>query len=138
MLVSASFSVRGAHQIEVEILGSAGRLRVWCNRFDGLEFIPLHCPLPERIRLRLSGHLKSWAELPQRIRNTREDDYIGSYRAEWTHFAEAIRGGGPVGSTLEDGRRALQIVLAVTASASTGKPVMVNRAPSAIAAASAR
>lgn len=137
VLVSAAFSIRGSHQIEVEVLGDAGNLRVCCNRFDGLEFFPLRCSLAERIRLRLAGQMRFFTELPQRIRNTRESDYLASYRAEWAHFAEAIRTGGAVGATLEDGRRALQVVLAVVESATTGKPVTVRRAPSAIAASTA-
>ena len=40
MLASGLFSETTPHEIEVEICGSAGRVRLSCLRFDGFEFLP--------------------------------------------------------------------------------------------------
>ena len=60
-------------------------------------------------------------------------DYGDSYRAQWQHMVDVAHGAGPA-CTLEDGRAALRVVLAVAASASRHEPVRVDRAPRTIAA----
>jgi predicted dehydrogenase len=50
-------------------------------------------------------------------------DYKISYQQEWRHFIHAIRHNEPMKCTLDDGRAAVQIVLAAIESATTGKPV---------------
>ena len=54
---------------------------------------------------------------------------MASYKAEWRHFVDSIQNDTPVECTLEDGRRALQVVLAAVESASKRQPVEVCRAP---------
>jgi predicted dehydrogenase len=56
-------------------------------------------------------------------------DYVATYEKEWQHFIGAIRNHTPLETTLEDGRRALQIVLASLASTSMKEPVKIERAP---------
>jgi len=56
-------------------------------------------------------------------------DYFDSYRAEWAHFGDAVRSIGPVASTIQDGRRSLDVVLAAAQSINTGQPVRINDAP---------
>ena len=53
-------------------------------------------------------------------------DFSSSYREQWRHFAEAVRGDADPACGLEDGRRALEIALAAAHSAEEGRPVEVN------------
>ena len=59
-------------------------------------------------------------------------DYYASFVKEWEHFVECVREGKPPECSLVDGRRALEIVLAATKSASVGRPVKIAEAPSSI------
>jgi predicted dehydrogenase len=69
-------------------------------------------------------------ELPQTMLKIRQGgDFVASYQAEWQHFIDSIEQDKPLGCTLEDGRRALQVALAVLESASSGQPVKVAQAP---------
>ena len=125
VLVTSIFSERTTDNGEVEIYGQAGRLQVSCYRFDGLEyFSPSNLPGDVRTRLRKIGH--TLKELPQgALRMRQGGDFIASYRAEWRHFIDCIQQDTPTESTLEDGRRALQVALAAVKSASLGQPVKV-------------
>jgi predicted dehydrogenase len=72
--------------------------------------------------------------IPRAIASLRRGgEYLASYRREWQHFLAAIRGDGPVLCTLDEGRRAVRVLLAAAASASTGRPVRVDDAPREIA-----
>ena len=53
--------------------------------------------------------------------------FLQSYRDEWQHFAGCVLHGIPPGSTFDDGRRALELVLAAIDSARSGHPVDVGR-----------
>jgi len=116
-------------RLEMEIFGEECVLHASLHRFDGLEFIPLGSytgKMKSRLR-RTAGFFK---ELPLGLRQARlGGDYETSYRAMWQHFLDAIHDDTPVGCTLEDGRRSLQIALAAVESASTGKTVYVADAP---------
>jgi len=110
------------------VFGQNGRLSLSFLRFDGLEFLP-RPSFPGNLQSRLAGMSNVVANLPQAVLGARKGgDFIASYREEWRHFADCIRRGLPVESTLEDGRRALQAILAATESASCGKPVKVAQA----------
>jgi myo-inositol 2-dehydrogenase / D-chiro-inositol 1-dehydrogenase len=119
------FSERTSHEIEAEICGAAGRLRVGCQRFDGLEFFPAGSA-PGRLSLHLRRMSRFLSDLPAGLRGMRNGgDYLDSYRGAWRHFCGVIRNGGEVECTIEDGRRALAIALAAVESASTGLSVRV-------------
>jgi len=60
-----------------------------------------------------------------------------TYEAGWNAFAEAIRHDWELLPTLEDGRRARQIVLAAAHSLSAGTSVRVADAPVAVTPAAA-
>lgn len=127
--VVSVFSERTSESHEVEVYSRAGCLQVSCHRFDGLEyFSPTGFPGDVRSRLRKVAH--TLKELPQGLWGMRGGgDFIASYQAEWRHFIDAIRRDTPVECTLEDGRHALQVVLAAAASASLRQPITVDRAP---------
>ena len=133
-LASAHFSESTTEHNEVQVLGQAGSLRLSLYRFDGLEYAPLFAA-PGQIRYRLQQLARSLRQFPRGVRYFRRGgEYYASFIAQWRHFAESIQGVTPVECTLEDGRRALQVALAATQSASTGKPVRVEEAHREISA----
>jgi len=128
-LCTATCSERSGENNEVEIYGRGGLLRVSCYRFDGLAYSP-QGSIPGNGRARLKGFAHTLKELPGSLAQLRYGgDVLGSYREEWRHFLGAIRDDGPLACTVEDGRRALEVVFAAMASASSGQAVMVAQAP---------
>jgi predicted dehydrogenase len=127
VLAAAVLSERTSHEIEVEISGSQGRLRLSLLRFDGFElYSPTDVPGRPGTRLkRLRGFVGS---LPVGIAAALRggSDYLNSYRAAWNHFVNAIALGGPVQPALEDGVRATEVLLAVAGSRAAGRPVLVR------------
>jgi myo-inositol 2-dehydrogenase / D-chiro-inositol 1-dehydrogenase len=129
VLVSAVFSEQTGDNHEVEIYGQAGRLHVSCYFFDGLEYFPAS-RFPGDLRTRLRKMAQTLKELPPGVFRLRQGgEFAASYRAEWRHFIHSIRHDLPLESTLEDSRRAVQIMLAAVESASLGRPVKVVEAP---------
>ena len=129
VLATATCSERSGENNEVEIYGRGGCLQVSCYRFDGLAYLP-HGSVPGNGRARLEALTRTLIELPRSLAQLRYGgDVLASYREEWRHFLGAICDDGPLDCTLDDGRRALQIVLAAMASASSGQAVMLARAP---------
>lgn len=127
VLVSAVLSERTNHDVEIEISGKAGRLRVACIRFEGLEYYATYT-MPSSPRARLGRLAHFLRELPRALpRMHRAGDYRVSYREQWRHFHECIRTGAPVESTLEDGRQALAVVLAIAESVAVHRPVAVRQ-----------
>ncbi len=126
VLAAAMISERSSHQIEVEILGRGGRLRLDCLRFDGLEFTEA-AGVPGGLVPRLRRGWRFATGLPRALSSV--GDYLESYEAEWRSLADAVRGRPHTLATLEDGRRATRIALAAAESAASGKPVRVQAAP---------
>jgi predicted dehydrogenase len=128
VLASAVFSERTTEDIEVEVCGLAGRLRVSCARVEGLAFYPAGTnPASPRARLRRIPEVL--AALPQGLANLRSGgDFKASYRSQWRHFIDAIEHNAPVECTLEDGQAALRTALAAVESATFRKPVRVLHA----------
>lgn len=126
VLITSVFAERTSESHEVEVYGQAGRLKVSCYDFDGLECFST-AGFSGDMRNRLRRIAFTAKELPQGIRNMgRGGDFIASYRAEWSHFSDAIRHNIPVECTLEDGVQALRVVLAAARSASTNQPVNLS------------
>jgi predicted dehydrogenase len=124
--------------VEFEIAGKAGRLRVACLWFDGLEYYSTHT-MPSAPGARLGRLARFLRGLPRALpRMHRLGDYRTSYRDQWRHFHECIRTGAPVGSTLYDGRQALAVALAAAESSVVRRPVVVSRAAPILALAAHR
>ena len=133
MLASASISERSSHEVEIQIAGDRGRLRLACQRFDGLEQYGLR-ETEGMLRPRLRHLVHSLRELPGGLaRMHRLGDYGDSYRAEWQHLVDVVARGVPADCALEDGRAALRIVLAAAASASRRETVRVYCGPRTLA-----
>lgn len=129
ILIASVFSEVTNASHDLEIYGQTGHLKVSCYRFDGLKFVPSS---------RLSGDFLNRIEnvisfingLPRLLLNFFSGgDYAATYQKEWGHFIDAIQNETPLESTLEDGRRALQILMASLASASLKQPVKVDQSP---------
>jgi myo-inositol 2-dehydrogenase/D-chiro-inositol 1-dehydrogenase len=128
VLASAVFSERTTGDIEIEVCGSAGRLRVSCERVEGLALYP-NGTSPGSLRARLHRMPEVLRALPRGLVNLwGGGDFKASYRSQWRHFIDAIRNNTPVECTLADGRAALQIALAAAESATLRRPVRVLHA----------
>jgi len=128
VLFSAVLSERTSHDCELEICGKAGRLRVACIRFEGLEYYDKDT-MPSSVGARLTrlGHFVR--ELPRALpRVHRAGDYRLSYIRQWRHFVACVRNGARIESTLDDGRRALAAALAALESSRVERRVLVSTA----------
>jgi predicted dehydrogenase len=119
--------------MQVEICGTEGRLRVAGQRFDGFETYAQQ-ETDGSLRPRWRGMARFLRELPRGLARMRHlGDYGQSYKGAWEHLLDAIRTPHATECTLQDGREALRVVLAVTASAAAGRPVRVAAAPPVLA-----
>jgi myo-inositol 2-dehydrogenase / D-chiro-inositol 1-dehydrogenase len=132
VLACGLFSQSTSNNNELEIYGQSGRLQVSCYRFDGLDHFS-KSDAPGSLESRLRSISQSLRGLTEGVRNLRHGGgFMASYRAEWRHFFDGIRYDKPMECTLEDGRRALQVVLAAVASADSWRPVKIEQAPEKI------
>lgn len=126
-LASAMLSERTSHQIEIEIAGSSGRLRVDCLRFEGLEWLPVKTP-PGSPRARMARYAQFARTLPVGLRSmARGGEYLDSYRIAWEQFAHASLGRAAPTCTVLDGLRATEIVVAALASRVEGRAAAATR-----------
>jgi myo-inositol 2-dehydrogenase / D-chiro-inositol 1-dehydrogenase len=129
VLATAVTSERTSHDIDIEIAGAAGRMRVACQRFDGLEIFGVK-ETSGMMGPRLRALVQTARETPRGVARMRSlGDYGDSYRGMWQHLVDAIAGGTGVDCTLDDGRKALEVVLAAAGSADTGLPVAIAKVP---------
>jgi len=123
IVASSVFSDRTSENNELEIYGSKGSIRVSCYRFDGLEFIPPF-DLPGSLRNLPSRMFATLKEIPHAVTGaSRGGDFGSTYHGEWLAFAQSIRNDAPVESTVEDGRRAVQVSRAAARSLLESRPV---------------
>lgn len=129
--ISGSFSCRTFEDSQLEIYGRDGRLRLSLYRFDGLDVEPVG-ELPGSIGSRRRALVGTLAALPGGLlRMRRGGDYLLTWEAQWRHFAEVLHGRADPMASLEDGRAALQVALAATESARTGRAVAIDPAADA-------
>ncbi len=113
---------------DVDVYGDRGRLRITAHRFDGLERFGQSGASGD-VAVRLAAIIRTLRTLPRGIRGLRMGgEFMQSYRAEWQHFASAVRAGTRVESSLEDGREAVAVMVAALASLKRGGPVRVAEA----------
>lgn len=122
-VATAQVSGNTAHNIELEISGSLGRLCVSGQRFDGYQRFARH-ETPGMAGPRLRSLRESVQEFPAGLVGMRRNgDYGDSYREMWRHLLHCIQEKKPVACALADGREALRGVLAAVQSAESGRPV---------------
>ena len=128
-LATALCSERTGEDNEIEVYGRRGRVRVSCYRFDGLEYVP-QGHISGSGRARIEAAIRTVKEFPGTLNRLRHGgDVLESYFEEWRHFCDVIRRDSAPDCSVEDGRRAMQVVFAAMASASWGQPVSVADAP---------
>jgi predicted dehydrogenase len=97
---------------ELAAYGTDATLTVRLDRHDGLDVVPAD-RLGGEPALRLRRGLRLVRDAPGLIASRRAGgDLKGAFQAQWRAFAAAIREEAPLAVTLEDGRRALELVLA--------------------------
>lgn len=111
---------------EVLLHGDRGALRIDCFRSDGLQIgSPLDHPGAPGTRVRRAVHRTR--QLLANLGDIRRGGVFNrSYEAQWRHFAEVVRNGGQPACTLEDGRRALEVVLAAIEADGRGTRVLLR------------
>lgn len=125
VLASSVFAVHTGKTNEVEVFCQEGSLAFSYYRFDSFRYAR-GVERPDGLRVRLEEKIRALREMPGGVwRLQRGGDFHGSFQAEWRHFYQAIKHDLPVQCTFEDGRRALQVVLAAVRSAALGRPVNV-------------
>ncbi len=124
VLVSSVFASGTGERHELECYGEAGQLRVSCYRYDGLQ----HSSRDKHdLTARLANAATKAMALPGAIARMRYGGEISaSYHAQWRHFHECIQNGAPVGCTVEDGRRAVELAIAATESSLSGHSISLK------------
>jgi len=121
----ASDVVRVRH--DVTILGDGGEIGISVYRFDGLDVAGVE-EIDGSPRSRVRRARASLSELPSGLRSMRlGGDFALSYDEQWRAFAQAVRRHVPPETTLEDGRRALEVALAAAASADAAGAIELER-----------
>lgn len=138
VLASAQLSERSGHELQVEVCGSEGRVRVSGVRFDGFERYGQR-ETAGMIRPRLRRLRSFAADLPRGLLEMRRlGDYGQSYVAEWCHVRDVVQGTEKVACTMEDGREALRIAAAATVAAESVESVRLEDGPRTLAPAGRR
>jgi predicted dehydrogenase len=124
-LVSSILGHARADSHGVTLHGNDAVLEVAMHDFDGLRLRPAGT-YSGAIGWRAKRALAVLTNAPRALRGLREGgDFIRSYTEEWRHFVRCVRGEAEVECTLEDGREAVRVALAVVESARTGETVLV-------------
>jgi predicted dehydrogenase len=114
---------------ELRIFGEQGALHLDLYRTEGLARVTL-TDLPGAPATRLRRLASGARQLAGGIGEIRRGGvFDASYEAQWRHFASAVLAGRDPECTVEDGRRALQVVLAAAESADSGEPRRLDPAP---------
>ncbi|MEX5214433.1 MAG: Gfo/Idh/MocA family oxidoreductase [Nitrospiraceae bacterium] len=114
-VISAAFSAGTTDAQELEVYGTHGRLHFSCYSAEGPVWQPTRA-FGLRHRLAMIG--RRLRTVPVEIAAwCGRDQMAESYRAQWRHVARCVRGEEVSRCTLDDGRRALDIVSAAIVSA---------------------
>ena len=131
-VVSSVFCERTSAANQVKVSGDKGSVLVSCYRFAGLQYEPVST-VPGSIADRMKNALRFVRELSGAISTARKGGiHQLTFVEEWRSFLGAVLNGGSVRASLEDGRRAVEVVLAAMQSAETGRPVRMAEAPGTV------
>ncbi|MGQ0657623.1 MAG: Gfo/Idh/MocA family protein [Chromatiales bacterium] len=116
-LVSTAVSQRAAASQTVEVFGERASLRFSCYHADSLE-VSVAGREESGIWRRIRPLMHRACKLPATVRAAlKGGDYLASYRQQWERIIGALRCGGPMPCSIDDGREAVRIVLAALRSA---------------------
>jgi predicted dehydrogenase len=114
---------------ELKVFGEQGALHLDLYRTEGLARVTL-TDLPGAPATRLRRMVSGARQLADGIGEIRRGGvFDASYEAQWRHFTSAVVAGRDPECTVEDGRRALQVVLAASESADSGEPRRLDPVP---------
>jgi predicted dehydrogenase len=130
-VATAGFCQGTVDSLEIDIYGSAGRLRISGYALDGIDFDPSG----------YKGVKKLWSKarsVPVRLLRAARAVPLGgyyahAYRDQWTGFLQAIKSGKPAGASFVDGRESTRVALAVTQSANAHRSIRIADCADAIA-----
>jgi len=126
VLVSASVSQRTVSHNIIEVFGERGSLRFSCYHADSLEVWATGGPSKGAWR-RIRPLIDKATRLPAAVKAARQGgDFLASYCHQWEGILEALRAGGPMPASVDDGRVAVRIVLAALRSSQEGKAVSME------------
>lgn len=118
--VSALFCQGTVAANRLEVYGADGCMRLSLYRADGLEVLPLGRH-PGGVGVRVRALARSVGAIWRHRRQVRRGGvYLESFRRHWAAVADALRRGTPPPSSLDDGRRALRVLVAARRSAARG------------------
>lgn len=123
IIATAGFCQGTVDDLEIDIYGSAGRLRISGYALDGLRFDPSGCKGMKKLMTRALS-------VPDRVLRAVQGAAIGGYYAnaytnQWQGFVQAIHSGTQAGATFADGLAATRVALAVTQAADSCSSVRV-------------
>ncbi len=125
-LVTSILGHAQADSHELTVHGDEAILEVAMHEFDGLRLRPAGT-YAGNLGWRARRMAATVAGLPRALWALRAGgDFVDSYAAEWRHFLRCLRGEAEVECTLEDGREAARVALAVLEAARTGEAVRVR------------
>jgi len=125
VLATGVFSFLSGPNSELEVFGERGRLLISLYRFDGLQFYS-SSTYPGAHRDRLKRGTRAVLSLPELLADARTGgSFQATFAACWKGFGRSVLTGAPVGCSLEDGLKALEVALASVSSAHSGRPVQV-------------
>ncbi len=126
-LATAVLGDRTSRRHEVDVFGREGSVSTSYYRFDGFR-ADATARVAGDLGARGRAAIDAARALPRALADLRAGGaWAASYRGQWDRFAAAIRGEAAVEATLDDGVRALAVVLAAIESARTGRSVAVKR-----------
>ena len=126
VLVSAFFAIHTGKTNDVQIFCRDGSISFCLYRFDSFRCMR-GADRSDGSGIRMQEMARALRELPSGfLRLRRGGDFIASFQTEWRLFHTAIRENSPVPCTFEDGRRALQAVIAAIESARLGRAVKLE------------
>ncbi|MGZ8707991.1 MAG: Gfo/Idh/MocA family protein [Gaiellaceae bacterium] len=129
-VAEALVSDRTATTNELTLYGQKGALHVNLYQSDGIRLAGPH-DLPGAPRTRVRQMIAAARQIGGNLGEIRQGGvFDATYRSEWEAFAAAIRSDEEPDPSVEDGRRALEIVLASGRSLSTGESIRLADLPS--------
>jgi predicted dehydrogenase len=124
-LATALITERSRQDIEIDIHGTEGQIRIASLRYDGFQHDPASAR-PGDLGPTLWRAGRSLRELPRGLANLPGGDYRGSYRAQWNHFVSCVQQNQPATPTFRDGLEATRVAQAAIDAARTGRRVVLR------------
>lgn len=123
IFATAEFCQGTADSLEIDIYGSAGRLRISGYALDGICFDPSGYKGVKKLWAKAKSAPARWLRAARGI--PLGGYYAHAYRDQWEGFFKAIKTGTSAGASFTDGREATRAALAVTQAANTCQSVSI-------------